>query len=251
MFKLPKTTTPETDLDYEQTPEFAAWQSDPSPDNTGRLLNTLKPVLQKGVRTFVGEENPVLFSRARRLAAAALPRYQPQQGKLNTFVMSHLQGLRRHARKQTTILPISERLILSYGPYQQAKADLTDELDREPTHTELADHLGWSPARVQQLANLQTGISSGQMEQISDEGVYSPSVRSTTGGSAWLDLIYPDLSPLQQSILDHTLGRNGRPRLSNQALAKKLKVTPGYVSQQKSRIQNLLDQEQLLSPFDG
>jgi DNA-binding NarL/FixJ family response regulator len=49
--------------------------------------------------------------------------------------------------------------------------------------------------------------------------------------------------------MEHTLGLHGKKVLSNQEIARKLRLTPGAVSQRKATIQQLLNQEQELSPF--
>jgi hypothetical protein len=41
--------------------------------------------------------------------------------------------------------------------------------------------------------------------------------------------------------MDMTLGRNGRRRTSTQDIAKKLRVSPGAVSQRAAKIQDMLD----------
>jgi len=52
-----------------------------------------------------------------------------------------------------------------------------------------------------------------------------------------------------QKIMEWTFGLYGSPQLSNQAIAQRLKLSPGAISQRKANIQRILDQEQDLSVF--
>jgi hypothetical protein len=79
-------------------------------------------------------------------------------------------------------------------------------------------------------------------------GGLDPAVESPAA-SQWVELIYDDLSQLDQKILEWTLGFNGKPVLSNQEIARRLGRSPGAISQRKLAIQQLLNQEQELSPF--
>jgi hypothetical protein len=67
--------------------------------------------------------------------------------------------------------------------------------------------------------------------------------------SAWTQMVYDDLDPYHQQVMEHTLGMNGRRVASNADLAKKLGKSPGAISQAKARIQTFLDQGEELSPF--
>ena len=62
-------------------------------------------------------------------------------------------------------------------------------------------------------------------------------------------MVYQGLSPLDQRVMELTLGMRGNKKLSNQEIAAKLNRSPGAITQRKTKIQQLLDQEQKLSPF--
>jgi hypothetical protein len=51
-----------------------------------------------------------------------------------------------------------------------------------------------------------------------------------------VDLVYHDLSPLQKSIFEHTTGYGGAPVLDGKAMMKKLNLTQGQLSYEKSKI---------------
>ena len=132
--------------------------------------------------------------------------------------------------------------------------DLTDEMGREPTDLELADRTGFSLKRMTKVRKYQPGVSEGTLESVDPGllGSLSPALaRSQKSRQMWIDMVYQDLPPLEQKIMEHTFGMHGRPTLSNQALAAKLKRSPGAISQRKARIQQSLDQEPDLGAFLG
>ena len=69
--------------------------------------------------------------------------------------------------------------------------------------------------------------------------------------SLWLKTVYDELDPYHQSIMEYTLGLNGKPVLSNLEIAKKLNRTPGAISQAKKRIEEKLRQGQQFEDILG
>ena len=59
--------------------------------------------------------------------------------------------------------------------------------------------------------------------------------------TAWNDFVYAGLSPSDQFIMQHTLGLYGNPKLPTGEIARRLRITPGAVSQKAARIQAQLD----------
>jgi len=49
--------------------------------------------------------------------------------------------------------------------------------------------------------------------------------------------------------MEHTLGMHGKRVLSNQDVARKLKLSPGAISQRKARIQSKMDLAEDLKVF--
>ena len=52
----------------------------------------------------------------------------------------------------------------------------------------------------------------------------------------WKRAVYHDLEPVDQFIMQHTWGIYGAPPLSTKSIADKLRITPGAVSQRRSKI---------------
>jgi len=232
-------------LEPEFQEPYLRYRNNPDPQNATALLDSLKPVIQSGVRTYVGRENPLSNSRARKLALQAVKTYDPTRARLSTHVHNYLKGLRRITEQQTRAVRIPERALLDRTRLVRGEAELEEELGREPTATELADYLGMSPRRIEMLRRLQSGVSQSTLAFSGPETQgWSPAV-SQPQTDTWLRLVHADQDRTNQKIMEWTFGMYGAPRLTNQQIAKKLNLSPGAVSQRKAKIQQLLDQDEL------
>lgn len=237
-------------------PEFAEpfqqWKANPTPDGNAAFLKTLQPTIDKAISAHVGQSSPLLQSRARRMALEAARSYDPTRGtRLGTHLFGHLQGLKRVARQQSTILSVPERVSLDRYHLDEAQKSLGAELGREPTDAELADHTGFSLKRMHHVRSYNPAVSQGTMEA-AGEGAFTGGVTpgsSNSGRDMWLRMVYEDLDPFDQKVMEHAIGLHGQPVLKNHQIANKLGRSPGWISQRKKYIQGLLDQEPELSPF--
>jgi RNA polymerase primary sigma factor len=241
-------------LEPDYHPHYTAWMADPSPKNAGALVKAVQPVLDAAVRTYVGgEPSPTIKSRAKLLALDAAARYDPSRAKLRTHLMVHLQGLRRYAARENQIVGVPERVGLDLHRIRTGTTELADRLGRDPTDQELADHVGLSRKRIGYVRQAKGGLAEGQLSRENEEGgveAFQPAVVQSQDDNGWTDLVYHDLHPTDQIILEHSLGLHGKQVLSKQKIAAKLRLSPGAVSQRAARIQAMLDKrEELGSGF--
>jgi AraC-like DNA-binding protein len=246
-------TQPSSMIEPEFDEPFKAWKADPTPGSNATMLKTLKPVIEGAVKTHVGENNPLLYSRAKRLALEGLRTYDPMRGRLKTHLYGQLQGLKRINQQQTQILKVPERVALDRYHLDMASQELASELGREPSDAEIAERTGLSPRRLMRIRQYQPGVAEGSIVDPETGGGYSGAAQTPDGEArnAWMQMIYDDLDPHHQVIMELTLGLNGHRPLSNQEIAQRLKRSPGAISQAKARIQKMLDEEPELSPFNG
>lgn len=235
-------------LEPEYAEAYSTWQKDQTPTGNAAFLQTMQPVIEGAIRTHVGASNPILYSRARKLTLEGARRYDPARGRLRSHLYNHLQGLKRFAGQQTQVLRVPERAALLRKSLEETERSLTHELGREPTDAELSDHLGVSSGRLAQLRRYHPGVAEGTLEGVSGE-VYGEVTPALRRASAWIEMVYDDLPPVDQKIMEYSLGLHGRRPLPNHEVARKLRLTPGAISQRKARIQAILDSEQDLSPF--
>lgn len=252
----PPEATPTSYLEPNFEPHFNSWKANPSPESTGNLLRVVDPVINEAIRTYGGgaAKSPTLKGKARRLTISALQTYDPTRAKLRTHLLSQLQGLRRMSAKEEQILNIPEQVLLDLGGLRESENRLRDRLGRDPSDLELADHTGLSRKRIGYLRTMRPSYSEGRLVRVDDEGtsMNMPAVEQMTPTGAldaWNDFVYHDLDPIDQQIMEHTLGMHGKPQLSNQDIARKLQLSPGAISQRKARIQVKLDQHKATGLF--
>jgi hypothetical protein len=226
---------------------YAAWKAQPGPAANAAILKTLHPTIEGAIRTHVGAPNPLLYSRARRMALEGLRGYDPSRGRLQTHLYNHLLGLKRVNRQQTQILGVPERVALDHYHLGAAERELAHELGREPTDGELSDRTGFSAARLTRVRSYRPGVAEGTLEEAGQPfgGAAAPS-----GQDMWFRLVYDDLpDAYHRKVMELGLGLNGHRVHQNQEIARRLGRSPGAISQAKARIQAMLDQEPELSPF--
>jgi DNA-directed RNA polymerase specialized sigma subunit len=237
-------------LEEKYAPHFTSWKQQPDKATTGQLLKTLQPEIDRGISAHVGQKNPLIEGRARRIVLQALPKYDPNQARLGTYVVNQLQGLKRVSRQQQQIISIPERVQLDSNYLNRIETELNDKHDREPSLAELADASGISQKRIGYVRGFRYPISEGSTIRQTEEGGETPAMATQQENSAtWHEMVYGDLDPTNQRIMEWALGLHGAPKLNTQQIAAKLKVTSGAISQRKAAIQRTLDQEAELNPL--
>lgn len=229
-----------TQLEPDLQEPFDAWKAQPSPQTTGRLLRQLQPSIDKGLRMYAGQDvGPTTRSHAKRLALKSLNTYDPTQARLGTHVINHLQGLRRVVRREQQIIRTPDRVAADQAYVYRMTQELEERLGREPTDLEIADHSGISVRRLAKLRRHLQPLAEGSFE--SPETLNAVPLRPEDRERRLMQLVYEDLDPRDQKILEWSLALHGKPRLDNRDIAVKLGVSPGAVSQRKAAIQSKID----------
>ena len=249
----PRSTTQK--LDDTFAPAFESWKADPTPEASSNLLKALDPVINEALRSYGGvqADSPQLRGAAKVMTLKVMPNYDPNAAKVRTYLLSQLQSLRRASVRQGDVVRVPEPAIVDQGRLRRAELELRDELSRDPSDMELADRAGLSLKRIGRVRQLTSpSYSEGSQTRMGADGEYTltPVVvgqMSDKTQKLWQEMVYMDLDPVDQLIMEHTLGLHGKPVLQNREIAGRLRVTPGAVSQRKTRIQKKLD----LSPLAG
>jgi DNA-directed RNA polymerase specialized sigma subunit len=236
----------EIQLEPEFHVPYAAWKKSKNPATTGAMLKAIKPILDRGVNQYGGHRpGPVIRGQAKRIAIDALPSYDPTKGKLNTHLMSHLQGLQRIAGQQSQAIHVPERVVLDQQYLRDSEAELEDKLGRPPSSSQLADHTGMSLKRIAYVRQYKPGFAEGQMQGMStleDDESNEPAVERPEPLHAKLNFIYPDLDATDQLIVEHAFGLHGRQKLPPGRIATALNVNPSSISRRMSRISRMLNE---------
>jgi len=230
--------------DYQDS--YDSWKKTPTSATRGALLKNVQPVIDSAVYSYAGPKpSPNTRSQARLMAIKAFDTYDPQRGNMRTHLLSQLQGIRRQSARSQQIISIPERVSLDRRHLREAEESLTDNLGRDPSDLEIADHSGLSLKRIEHIRRAKPGTNTGSI--LGEDGeVYSPPSTipgDTNTADAWLEMIYHDLGNADRVILDYTLGLHGAPSQSNREIANRLGLTEGAISQRKQKIQLLLDEQ--------
>lgn len=205
------------------------WKKTRAPGDLQKLLTQMNPILLREVNKWAPSmSRSYLEAEAKRLAVEAFESYNPNQGTaLSTYVASRLPKLSRVVYATQNTARLSETKNLLFHTYHTATNELKDRHGREPTNDELADHLGWAPKKLEQFQR-----QSQRKEFVESED--HPDVDDAE--DHLVDYIYHDLTPLQKSIFEYSTGYLGKPKLSGSEMMKKLNLTQGQLSYQKTLI---------------
>jgi hypothetical protein len=237
-------------LEDEYRPAFESWQANQTPEGNAAFMQSIHPIVQKGIQMY-GGDSPLSASRGRLMALNAARKYDPSRSRLQSHVLNHMQGLQRVSRQQSQLVRVPEQVLMDSQRLHHHTQELTDEMGREPSDAELSDSLGISMKRLAHVRRYQPGMTSGQVEAADpmSNGMAGVIPGDHEAQDLWTRIVYQDLAPLDQRIMELTLGLHGNQKLSNSEVAKRVGRSPGAITQRKMRIQQLLDQEQQYSPF--
>lgn len=232
-------------LEDEFVEPYLAWKQKATPQTRSAFLTQLHPVISAAVRSYAGAETgPSVQSQARLMALRSLDSYDPTKGPLKTHLLSQLQGLRRVSAQTQQIISLPERVALDRQHILTAEKELVDELGRPPSDMELARHAGISRKRLAYIRQSAAPVNSGRLQGAMGDPI-NPAVRipgDTPAASMWEEMVYRDLDPTNQFIMERSLGLNGHTPVATADLAKKLGISAAAISQRKAKIQQLLDQ---------
>ncbi len=213
---------------------WKTWKRTGAPSDLQSLIDQMNPIILREVgRWSSGMSRSLLESEGKRLAVEAFKTYDPNMGTaLSTYVASRLPKLSRMVYSNQNAARLSETRAMLFHTYNRAVSELSDEHGREPTHAELADRLVWSPQKLKQF----------QLEAHRKEFIESEEhPEQDTAEDHLVDYIYHDLTPLQQKIFEFSTGYRGAPKLQGGAIMKRLAISQGQLSYQKSLIVKLVE----------
>ena len=221
---------------------YDQWRKDKSPEQTRELLSAANPVIDKALTTYAHGDR-TLRAEAKRLALGAFRTYDPARGaKLRTHLLVQLQPLHRAYTQRHAITRVPERIQADRFRLARATDELTAARGREPSDEEMADYTGLSVKRIQHVRKFGHGtIAEGQMR--TPEGAPTqPQVQAVSPEDIWVEYVHHDLDPIDKRILEWKIGFRDAPILSNNEIAKRLKITPSAVSQRATKIAHKLEQ---------
>lgn len=207
-----------------------AWKKTGAQAPLNELLSSMDAFLQSHVNKFAGSPlpRPAIESQARILAVKAFHTYNPKMGAaLNTHLGHELKHLTRYVLDYQNMGKIPENRGIAISRFNNVKANLTEELGREPTVLELADRLDWSVAEVERMqSELRQDLN---IVQGKEESFFDSTFNATDNTRNIVEFVYYSSSPEEQKILEYWFGLGGVQRLSVDEIALKLGKTPRQI----------------------
>lgn len=220
------------DLAYEK------WKADQSPENLNGVVQALGPTITSEIQRYPGPK-PLLRSRAKLLATRAVRSYDPASGaKLQSWVVTQMQPLSRYSKNLQPV-HVSDDLYRRSSELNRFATDYELENGVAPSDEELSDYSGVSVAKIRKYRQARPAVTSeSQYLEASPDvaGSTLPATQSVSQVGTASELVYESLSPRDKLIYDHKLGAHGKKELPAAELAKRLGVSPAYISQVSSRI---------------
>lgn len=261
--RQPKYTLPEpekkvkSDISKDPKIQIAAetYLAAPSPQTLSPLVSALKPQMSRTVRKHIGADDSLAMGKAKSLLVKSLPRYDSRKASIETFVDRQLQPLIRWHSQRSRKIRLPHRMQIDAAKISQAIRDIEDEYGHPATTYQIADHTGLAVRRIEQVRKADKAVVDGSslVDSVGGESTTTFDELATADDpratQSWLKIVHADLGRIDQLILEHTAGLDGATIWSNKELARRLKLSPGAISQRKARIQALIDQEFELSPF--
>lgn len=221
---------------------WETWKSDPTPQNMRPLMQHFEPTFkQKEIQWKAPAVDPAAFrARAQNLFVDAAHSYNPNMGAaFPTWVEHKMQPLKRFNVEQQNYAKIPEAKAARIGDIQSATDELREELGREPTFSEIADHVNPNLSARQQLTPQKVQqIHDAQRKDIVGSSFESdPVPRAISRERQIISQLRPALPPDHQEVYDYLYGQSGKPQVtSTTQLAKLLKKSPSQVSRIRTAI---------------
>lgn len=194
-------------------------------NNVDQLIKDHKKLIEAQVRKYSSFiPMHVVEVEAYKLAKDAAKEYDPKAGvKFSTYLVSKLKKLQRISTQYGNIARVPEDKQYKIHRLTTTEENLRNEFGRDPTLQELSDATGYS---IGVINNLKTY----RKKDVNVSALsYSP-IFIAGDNDDWVHFVYHDLDTRDKFIFEHKTGFNGAKVLSNEQIAKQLKMSPSTVS---------------------
>lgn len=224
--------------------DLAHWQywkeQGKQPEHLVPLLKSFAPVIAQAVRTYRAPTvQPAAFhAAATKQAIEAFESYDPNRGAaLATHVIGRMKKLQRENNKLQNKAYIPEGKASQIGKIQRAQSTLREDLERDPTAQEIAQHMGRPVKQITSvLGAMKKDIVASQFEN-------DPTKVLGSREAEVLDLLPLSLTQEQNEVFDHLFGKNGKRQISaTNEIASTLGKNPSQVSRIRTAILNQLQE---------
>lgn len=198
------------------------------------FLKDVEPTIVKAVNAYSAGDRSYM-TQARIMAIEAAKTYNPERGaSIDTHVYGQLRRLQRVSAQRGNLTRISENVAQQRAQVQRAIRELSADLGEEPTTDQIADKLGMSRNRINDLMNYKPIVPDSIA--VSPEGD-SLAVADVDKALALYDnVIYEDLDNIDKKIYEWSTGYGKGEKLSGIEIARRLNMSPAAVSKRYVKI---------------
>lgn len=210
---------------------YQQWKKNPNKQNMSKLIKQLMPVINREVNRQTGSlPTSVLRGTGIEWAIKAVENFDDTKGaKLSTHVANYVQKIRRENYKYQNAAKLPENLQLEFGNFRTAVEDLSSELDRDPTDSELASRLGWKTHNVKSYRNR-------LFEDVHESGsVMNTATTAFNTNTVLLQLVRDSLDPQELIVYENQI-KDKKDQLSNTALASKMGINQNRLQYIKRKV---------------
>jgi DNA-directed RNA polymerase sigma subunit (sigma70/sigma32) len=217
----------------DNSPDFLyeVYANDPTPSNLNKVVESLRPVINYGIKSTGAYDDPYIKSQARLVAADAVKSFNPSSGaRIHSWVSTQMPRLKRMKRESQSVVKVPERIQLDAYHLYNKEMEFMDKHEREPDLHELADLSSMSIKRIQKVREATRKTPSEfQLPDTSAESSSDFAVEAA-------DYVYGDLDYTDRKILEFKTGYGGSPILPPKEVATRLKLTPSQLTRRSARI---------------
>jgi AraC-like DNA-binding protein len=211
---------------------WEAWKQEPTKQNLQPLLKEFHPTFSAKVREWKAPNTQDAALRAELASHAikAFERYDPNRGaSVSTFVNQYLEKAKRFNTRVQNQAYIPEEKAKWIGKIDAAKDQLYEDLNRQPTHEEIAGVVGISPKLVKEVQSRRFADVRGSAFQSDPHGHVGSRDQEV------VSLLRQELNPKEQTVYDFIYGQNGKPQITETGV---IAQRTGMSASQVSRIKN-------------
>lgn len=224
----------------------ASYAQSPSPDLMEQLVEGYLPLSRAIARKFTGRgvEQDDLEQVAAIALMKAIERFEPERGlKFTTYATPTIAGeVRNYLRDKGSLLRVSRDVRSRLYQMQQIRDTLTQQLQREPSISELAAAMGIDPESLlslleqreaSEVTSLSAGTSSDEDAQMIEEklGALDRGFEEVEQ-SEWMQWVMRQLTPAEQELLRLRFVE----RLGQRDTAKQMNISQMQVSRVERRM---------------
>jgi len=209
--------------------EWRSWNHDQSKENFSKLVKVMGPTIDSVTKSNPRLSPSLMRSKAKGLVMSAARSYDPASGaSFSTHVNNHLKPLTIRSHGETRVIAKGRFVEEAAKDYKKVYDEFSEDHLREPTSDEMSDIMKISRGRSSELMRR---TFSYEVPEGTMEGAVIPEESSAQNKKLrlWTEYVYQGLSPRDKLIMDLRLGRNGKPQLGLDDIARKAGVSTTMV----------------------